>query len=407
MINPMPTPKSRQLYERAQAVIPKGVYGHYGHAVMDGGPVFFSSAQGAGFTDVDGNSYIDWMCAYGPNILGYNHPGVEQAANKQAADGSTVSLAAPVLVELAEELVDLVDGADWALFGKNGADATALAVMVARAATGRKHILKIQGGYHGSAPWMQAPGSKGTTAADQALVVEVPWNDADELRTAIDRHPDDIACFISSPYHHPVFADNEQPAEGYWNAVETSCRAAGIVVILDDVRSGFRINLAGSNVAYGFTPDLWCFGKALGNGHPVSALAGRDALRDVAGETFFTGTQFFNAASMAAALTTLQELRATDAAHTATAIGDRLRAALVEVAAAHGHQLRVTGVPAMPYLRIVGDEGFGFHARWIAECIRRGAYLLSYHNNFVCTAHTDSDIKRTCDIADAAFNALS
>ena len=165
---------------------------------------------------------------------------------------------------------------------------------------------------------MQAPGNKGTIAEDQAFVIEVPWNDADAVQAAIDAHPGDIACFISSPYHHPVFADNEMPADGYWAAVESACRTAGIVVILDDVRSGFRIDLAGSHVAYGFTPDLWCFGKAIGNGHPIAALAGSDALKEAAGETFFTGTQFFNAAPMAAALATLRELRAADAAKTAT-----------------------------------------------------------------------------------------
>ena len=407
MSEPMPTSKSRELYERAQSVIPKGVHGHYGPAVIDDGPVFFSSAEGARFTDVDGNSYIDWMCAYGPNILGYNHPAVEEAAEKQAADGSTVSLAAPIMVELAEELVDMVDGADWALFGKNGADATGLAAMVARAATGRRYILKIEGGYHGSAPWMQAPGNKGTIAEDQAFVIEVPWNDAGAVQAAIDAHPGDIACFISSPYHHPVFADNEQPAQGYWAAVESACRTAGVVVILDDVRSGFRIDLAGSHVAYGFTPDLMCFGKAIANGHPLAALTGSDALKEAAAETFFTGTQFFNAAPMAAGLATLRELRAADAANTATATGTRLGEALTDVAAAHGHELRVSGVPAMPYLRVVGPGGGKFHARWVAECIRRGAYLLSYHNNFVCTAHTDDDIKRTCDIADSAFAALA
>lgn len=178
-------------------------------------------------------------------------------------------------------------------------------------------------------------------------------------------------------------------------------------MILDDVRSGFRIDLAGSHVAYGFTPDLMCFGKAIANGHPLAALTGSDALKEAAAETFFTGTQFFNAAPMAAGLATLRELRAADAANTATATGTRLGEALTDVAAAHGHELRVSGVPAMPYLRVVGPGGGKFHARWVAECIRRGAYLLSYHNNFVCTAHTDDDIKRTCDIADSAFAALA
>ena len=401
------TPRSRALYQRARAVIPNGVYGHYGYSVTATAPVFFESAQGAHFTDLDGNSYIDWMCAYGPMILGYNHPKVDEAVALQMAAGNTVSLAAPVLVDLAERLVDLVEGVDWALFGKNGADSTALAVMVARAATGRRLIIKCDDGYHGSAPWMQREGSSGTVAEDQATVVVIPWNDAPALQRVIDEHPDDVACFISSPYHHPTFADNELPEPAYWSAVEVACRKAGVVLIVDDVRAGFRIHLGGSHAAYGFTPDMVCFGKALGNGHPISALTGTDALRQAASDTFFTGTQFFNAAPMAAAHATLDELVVTDAANVMTELGERLNAGLIDVAASHGHDLRATGVPAMPYYRIDGDGGYEFHSRWVAECVRRGVYLLPYHNHFVSVAHGDDDLKRTWDIADQAFAALA
>lgn len=411
----MDTTNSRALYERARAVIPKGVYGHYGYSVTDRGPVFFERATGSRFTDVDGNTYIDWMCAYGPMILGYDHPAVEEAVRRQLAAGNTVSLAAPVLVDLAEALVDLVASADWALFGKNGADSTALAVMVARAATGRRLVIKVDDGYHGSAPWMQSPGNPGTIADDQALVRSVPWNDADAIARVIDEHPDDVACFISSPYHHPVFADNELPADGYWAEVQRLCRRNGIALIVDDVRAGFRIDLAGSNVAYGFEPDLVCFGKAIGNGHPIAALTGTDAMRQAAIDTFYTGTQFFNAAPMAAALATITELQRIDGAALITDIGNRLNAGLVDVAASHGHELQVSGVPGMPYYRLVGDEGGGreeggggrLHAAWIAECVARGAYLLSYHNNFVSAAHTDEDLEQTWAIADQAFAAMA
>ncbi|MCP4085855.1 MAG: aminotransferase class III-fold pyridoxal phosphate-dependent enzyme [Actinomycetia bacterium] len=401
------TTRSQALYQRARSVIPKGVYGHYGPAIGEDSPVFFESSSGAHFTDIDGNTYVDWMCAYGPMILGYNHPVVDEAAARQMEAGNTVSLAAPVLVDLAEKLVDMVEGADWALFGKNGADSTTLAVMVARAATGRRYVVKVDGGYHGSAAWMQAPGNPGTISADHELVLTVPWNDVAALQQILDEHGDDVACFISSPYHHPVLADNELPAEGYWPAVEGMCRKAGVVIVADDVRAGFRINLAGSHVEYGFQPDMVCFGKALANGHPIAALVGTNELRQAAGDTFYTGTQFFNAAPMAAALATLQELEKIDGARLITNIGTRLCAGLVDVASSHGHDLRSTGVPGMPYFRIAGEGGFRFHARWIAECVRRGAYLLSYHNNFVSAAHSDTDLKATWDIADQAFTSLS
>ncbi len=401
------TRKSREMYARAQRVIPNGVYGHYGYSITEGSPVFFESSRGAHFTDIDGNEYIDWMCAYGPMILGYGHPAVDEAAAKQMAAGNTVSLAAPVMVDLAERLVDMVAGVDWALFGKNGADSTSLAVMVARAATGRRYLIKVDGGYHGAAPWMQPPGSPGTVeGGDQAHVISVPWNDAAAVQRAIDEHPGDVACFISSPYHHPAFADNHLPADGYWTQVESICRGAHVALIIDDVRAGFRLNLAGSHVAYGFQPDMVCFGKALANGHPVSALTGSDAFRQAAIDTFFTGTQFFNAAPMAAALATLDELEKNDAANRISELGRQLNAGLQEVATSHGYDLVISGIPGMPYYRNGGEGGFQRHAKWVAECVKRGAYLLSYHNNFVSAAHTEDDIRQTCDIADQAFAAL-
>lgn len=402
----MDTTRSHELYRRAQQVIPRGIYGHYGSAVFEESPAFFETSSGSRFTDIDGNTYIDWMCAYGPMILGYNNPKVDEAAALQMAKGNTVSLAAPVLVDLAEQLVDMVDGVDWALFGKNGADSTGLAVMVARAATGRRYIVKVDDGYHGTTAWMQRPGNPGMIDEDYGFVLSVPWNDPGALQRLIDEYPDDIACFISSPYHHPVLKDNVAPDDGYWDAIQAMCRKAGTVLIVDEVRSGFRVNLRGAHVEYGFEPDMVCFGKAIGNGHPIAALTGVDALKQAAGDVFFTGTQFFNAAPMAATLATLRELQAIDGTRMITDLGVELRSGLIDVAASHGHDLRITGVPAMPYFRIESDGGFEFHARWVAECVKRGAYILSYHNNFISTAHTEADLKETWDIADQAFAAL-
>ncbi len=395
---------SDAMYDRAKAVIPGGIFGHYGFSVRKSGPKFFSKARGAHFWDIDGNEYIDYMCAYGPMILGYRHGVVDEAARKQLQRGNTVSLASPVMVELAETLVDLVSAADWALFSKNGGDSTALAVMIARAATGRRKIVKVTEGYHGVAPWMQG-GRPGTIPADAENVLEVAWNDAGALQKLIDRHPGDIAAFISAPYDHPVFRDNELPADGYWRQIESLCRKNGVVLIVDDVRAGFRINLAGSNVEYGFSPDLICFGKAIANGYPLAALTGTDALKQAAQEVYFTGTQFFNAAPMAAARATLQELQKADAARVVTNFGSALSKGLAAVAAAHGYELVTSGVHSMPYYRLA-NVGRKTHFAWVDECVKRGVYLLGYHNLFVSTAHTEADLQRTCALADDAFAAL-
>ena len=345
------------------------------------------------------------MCAYGPAILGYNHPEVDEAAKSQYDLGNTVSLASPVMVDLATTLVDMVDAADWALFGKNGGDSTNLAVMIARAATGKEKILKVRDGYHGVAPWMQEKGRPGTISSDADHVLTVEWNDLQSFEEILVNHSDEIACFISSPYNHPVFRDNELPTEGYWQKVSALCKQHDIVLIVDDVRAGFRINLAGSNVAYSFTPDLICFGKAIANGYPLSALVGSNALKEAAEEVYFTGTQFFSASPMAAAQATLIELKKADAANKMTDYGKKLKSSLIEAADEFGYKFIVSGAPAMPYFRLAGVKT-KVHFSWIDECVKRGVYMLGYHNHFISTAHSEEDLTAIIQVAKEAFTVL-
>ena len=397
--------KSDELLKQAKEVIPGGIFGHYKYAVRDTGPKFFSRSEGAYFWDIDDNKYIDLMCAYGPSILGYKHPEVEEAANSQDSEGNTVSLASTVMGDLASSRVNLVDAADWALFGKNGGDSTSLAVMVARQATGKEKIIKIKDGYHGVAPWMQGKERPGVIASDDAHVITVNWNDLESLENILTEKSDEIACFISSPYDHPTSRDNVLPEEGYWQGVSNLCKKYNVIVIIDDVRAGFRINLSGSNVAYGFTPDLICFGKAIANGHPLSALVGTNAMKDAAEEVYFTGTQFFSASPMAAAIATLKELKKVDASNRMTDFGERLNKSLVTVAKESGYDLVASGVPAMPYYRLANVDT-RTHFQWIDECVRRGVYMLGYHNHFVSTCHSDEDLEAICNIARQSFEAL-
>ncbi|MEM7080391.1 MAG: aminotransferase class III-fold pyridoxal phosphate-dependent enzyme [Pseudomonadota bacterium] len=401
---------SEALFKRAKSVIPGGIYGHYAGTNHRRAPRFFSRSEGAHFWDVDGNRYIDFMCAYGPMILGYNHPEVDAAAQAQYREGNTVSLAAPVMVELAETIVDMVDSAEWALFGKNGGDSTGLAVRIARAATGRNKIVKVEDGYHGVVPWMMATTddprtNTGTIREDAAHVLQVPWNDASAFEDQISAYPGDIACFISSPYDHPVMRDNTLPADGYWARIEQLCRKHGIVLIIDEVRSGFRVHPKGAHLSYGFTPDMVCFGKALGNGYPISALVGSDALKQAATDVFYTGTQFFNAAPMAAAKATLEALQDGAATEHMTQFGTALNEGLVNIAAQQGFELIASGIPAMPYYRL-NNVSTETHFQWIDECVARGAYLLGYHNHFISAAHSQEDLQETFAIANSAFSAL-
>ena len=397
--------KSDEYFAKAKKFIPGGIFGHYKYAVRESGPKFFSKSEGAYFWDLDDNRYVDLMCGYGPSILGYNHPEVEEAFKSSSDKGNTVSIASPVMVDLASKLVDMVDIADWALFGKNGGDATSLAVMIAREFTGKKKIIKIDDGYHGVAPWMQDKNRPGVIASDSEHVIKIKWNDLEELENLLSQGNDDIACFISSPYDHPVSRDNSLPNKGYWEKVTSLCKKHGILTIVDDVRSGFRINLKGSNVAFGFSPDMICFGKAIANGHPLASLVGKEEIRKAAERVYFTGTQFFSAPPMAAAIATLNELEKVDAPKKLIDYGKNLNSRLEAVASEKGFNLISSGVSSMPYYRLEG-ESFETHIKWIDECVKRGVYMLSYHNHFISLAHKEEDIDFIESAARQAFESL-
>jgi len=401
--------KSRDLFKKAAEIIPCGIYGHYSPSPLVPAadyPFYTTKARGSRFQDIDGNEFIDYMCAYGPMVTGYGNPKVEQAAAKQMKSGNCMTGAPPVMVELAEYLVDLIPCADWAFFAKNGGDVTNYAVMISRAATGRNKLLMISGGYHGVSPWMQGEGHHGVTSDDKKNVIAVKWNDIAEFEKAVSENRGEIACFISSPYHHPAFADNEFPAEGYWNRIESICRKEGIVIITDDIRAGFRLDIRGSNEFFGYKSDLICYCKALANGYPISALVGSKALMNAASKVFYTGSYWFSAVPMAAALANLKEMKKIHASAIMLKQGKKLLDGMVSLALGYGYDLKVSGAPSMPYLRITNDPSLMLHQEWCAECTKRGAYFTSHHNWFISTAHRDKDLKQTWDIADESFKAI-
>ena len=398
--------KSDELFLKAQELIPGGIFGHYKFAVREEGPKFFSKAKNAYFWDIDGNKYLDLICGWGPMILGYNNSKIDKAARTQYDLGNTVSVASPVMVELAETLTDMVDMADWTLFGKNGGDSTQLAIMVARAETGKSKILKIKDGYHGANGWMQNKNNPGIINSDSEEVLSISWNDLDEFDEMISSFGSEIACFISSPYDHPTSKDSSLPKEGYWKHIEKKCSENNIVLIVDDVRTGFRIDLKGSHNAFGFSPDLVCLGKAMANGYPISALVGKASLKDAANKVYFSGTQFFNSAPMAASKATLEELQNLNAIEVMNTNGLKLKDDLSSAAKSFGLKIKVSGVPSMPYFKIE-DQSKDFHVDWTDECLSRGLYLTSYHNHFLSVAHGEAEINEIVRIASEAFEAIS
>jgi glutamate-1-semialdehyde 2,1-aminomutase len=401
--------RSQELYARAVEVIPKGIYGHKNpDFVLPGhSPYYAARAQGGRYWDVDGNEYLDLLCGYGPILLGHNHPQVEDAVQEQMVRGNCFNQPGEVMVELAERLVDQVPGMDWALFAKNGSDVTTWAVRVARECTGRPKIVMVHDTYHGAHAWCSVyPG--GVLPEDKAHVLEMGWNRSDELEALAAEYPGQIAALIAAPYHHPVYAAQQMPDQGFWPAVRQICDREGMLLVLDDIRAGFRLDCRGSHARFGIEPDLVCFGKSLANGYPLSVAMGREGLRGAAEEVFISGTFWFAPAPMVAALATLQVLDETDAIAHMVWLGERLRTGLRQLGVAHGLPVTVSGPPALPYMTFDGDgEELHLMQAFCREMIARGVFLHPYHNWFLCAAHTESDIDEVLEAADAAFKGTA
>ena len=404
-------PKSREAFLRATKVIPSGVYGHLGPAEgcfvpVEAFPLFGSKANGAYFWDADGNKFIDYMCAYGPNILGYNDPDVDEAARKQREKGDCMTSPSTVMIDFAELLVDTVASADWAFFAKNGNDVTTMAVMVSRAYTKRKKIVFFKGYYHGISPWTQKIDYSGVIEEDVINNIYVDWNDFDKLEEVFHNNKDQIAAVIGQPYMHGNFMDNEMPKDNFWQKVRKLCDDNGTVLIIDDVRAGFRLDLAGSDHYFGFEADLICFCKALANGYNVSALCGKEFLKNTVSGMSYTGSYWLSAVPFAAGIACINKMKKLDLVNELNRKGQMLKDGLIDAGKKYGYDLKVSGALALPYLRIANDDSLIIHQAWIAECVKRGVFFTNHHNHFINAALSEADIKETIDVADEAFKVI-
>jgi glutamate-1-semialdehyde 2,1-aminomutase len=395
-----------ELRRRASTVVPGGMYGHMNMGPMpEGYPQFMRSGEGTRLWDADGNSYLDFMCGWGPVVLGRRHPRVEAAVARQLAEGDCLNGPSPVMVDLAELIVDTVPHADWALLAKNGTDATTLCVTIARAATGRRKVLLARGAYHGAAPWC-TPRPAGTLPEDRAHLSYFDYNDVTSLRAAVAEAGDDLAAVVVCPVRQDNFREQELASVEFAREVRALCSAAGAAFVLDDVRCGFRLDLGGSWEPLGVRPDLAAWSKAIANGYALAAVTGTDAFRDAATSVFTTGSFWFSAVSMAAAVATIEELRSSDALPRMAVVGQQLRDGLAEQAAVHGFAVRQTGPVQMPLLTFPGDEDFRLARIWTREAVDRGVYLHPWHNWFMSAAHTPDDVANALSRTDEAFAAL-
>lgn len=394
------------LRARAAKVIPGGMWGHLDASKLpEGYPQFFARGEGGHVWDADGHRYVDLMCSWGPIVLGHHDPVVQAAARRQADLGDCLNGPAPVLVELAERLVERIPAADWAMFQKNGTDATTACVTIARAATGRGTILIARGSYHGAAPWC-TPVPLGTTAADRANQLRFTYNDVASLEAAASEAGNDLAGIIITAFRHDNVVDQELPTREFAEAARRICDARGAALIVDDVRAGFRLHPGGSWEGLGVRPDLSAWSKAIANGHALAAVTGRDALRDVAARIFVTGSFWCSAVSMAAAVATLAELERRDVVGHITRLGSQLREGLAERARGFNIGLRQSGPVSMPLFLFEGDQEFRAGRAFCAAALKAGAYLHPRHNMFLCAAHTEADIQAVLDAAEAGFRAI-
>jgi glutamate-1-semialdehyde 2,1-aminomutase len=399
--------QSKALFARASEVIPAGIYGHASPATMVPGafPYFAKSAQGCRYQDVDGNEYIDYMCGFGPILLGYQHPEICEAAREAELLGDCFNHPTEYSVRLAEQMVAQIERADWAVFGKNGSDMTNWAIRVAREQTGRKRIAKETHAYHGIDPWC-VPGFGGVIAEDRSLIDQFYWNDVDSLEKLLAEKAQELAAIVVTPFHHPNYADSALPTTQWIRALNQLTRQHGIILILDDVRCGLRLHLNGSHCRYGLEPDLMCYSKAIGNGYPISACVGTSAFKVAASKCFLTGS-FWNAAvPMAAAMKTLEIAEREAIPKQLEQRGKQLTEGMIALGQRYGIPLLASGEAAMPYVRIAEDPSFKMQQRLCAAAIQEGLFLHPHHNWFLSAAHTKSVIDESLQRFEMALKKL-
>lgn len=377
---------------RAEAVIPLGAQTFSKSRVQfpAGSPLFLSHGQGGLCWDVDGNEFVDVVSALLPNILGYRDPDVDAAVRKQLCSGISFSLATELEAELAETLRRLIPCAEMARFCKNGSDATTAAVRLARAHTERSRIL-ICGGYHGWVDWAVQGTERGVGVPSDGLVTRIPFGDH-QRATDVFHHGRSlgygpIAALIVEPETNP---------DSYLEHLRELCDRHGALLIFDEIITGFRFNLGGAQKLYGVTPDLACFGKAMGNGMPINAVVGRREImsRMAPGDKpniFFSGTFQGETLSIAAALATIRKLEHDDVIPKLWSTGIHLYREVQDRLNAHGLETTISlhGLAPLIRLKFSTPEVATLFRK---EMIASGTLIIASHN--LCDAHDANCIKR-------------
>lgn len=399
------------LLARAARVLSPSVYGtmrgRIGNPLLPpGAPHFYTRARGARLWDADGREYIDYLGGLGPNLLGYGHPEIEAAAERQRALCDTMTGPAPVLVELAEKFVGMIAHADWVLFAKNGVDAINAALLISRATTGKRRVLVAEEAYHGAAPWC-TPVTVGVLPEQRAHRATFVYNDIASLEAAVAAAGNDLAAIFATAFKHDGMGGQELPTVEYARRCREICDRTGAMLVIDDVRAGFRLARDCSWSLVGVQPDLSCWSKAIANGYALSAVLGSERARAGAVDALITGTYWHQAVPMAAGLATLEIIAKTPYLEHTIELGKQLRAGLDREARAYDFELNQSGPVQMPHVLFRNDPDLRFAMAFVAGMIGRGIFISALHNIFICAAMTREDIAITLDAARETFAEMA
>jgi len=397
---------SEKLLERALHTIPLGSQTFSKSKTqypMGVSPFFIRRGKGSRVWDVDGNEYVDFINSLAAITLGYSDPDVDAAVRAQLEEGVIFSLPHPIEMEVAEQLVKMVPCAEKVRFGKNGSDATAGAVRLARAFTNRDHVAVC--GYHGWQDWYigSTARNRGVPQATRDLTHTWAYNDLDSLTRLFKEYPEQIAAVILEPMNVV------EPLSGFLDSVKELAHKHGALLIFDETVTGFRYANGGAQQYFGVTPDLATFGKGLANGYPVSAIAGRADIMQLMEEIFFSFTFGGETLSLAAALATMQKLVRESVIDRLYSQGRKVIAGLHSRIAAAGAEdfLSVVGNPSWSFL-IIKDAGaysqLQIKTLFMQEMLARGILTIGTHN--MSFSHSDEDLDRLFNAYDDVIPML-
>lgn len=428
---PRPMQRSESAFERSRQVIPGGVNSPVrAFRSVGGTPVFFRSGSGSRVTDIDGNTYLDYVLSWGPLILGHAHPEVVEATTRALELGTSFGAPTEAETQLAEMIVERVPTVDQVRLVSSGTEATMSALRLARAATGRHKIIKFAGCYHGHADFLlvQAgsgvatlglPDSPGVPPGSTADTLVATYNSVASVEALFDADPDGIAAVILEPVAGNMGLVPPQP--GFLDALREITRKHGALLVVDEVMTGFRVHRSGAVGLYGIVADLVTFGKVVGGGFPLAAYAGKRELMDhvaPAGSMYQAGTLSGNPVATAAGIATLDIVGREGMWERAASAAFRLAEGLKSAAATAGVPVQVSQVGTMVGMFFVDVPVINYddarrsdtvrYGKVFQELLERGVYLApsQFETMFTSTEHTDDDIDSTIAAATDVFASL-